>query len=105
MNHHDGSTQAIAEASGNGTGPDCGNAAGRKPRTPPFRVSALPRFRDEQIQHDAYFLWEAAGCPVGRDQEFWFAAQARLRHEAHAPAASHAAKTARDAQPPHRGIR
>lgn len=35
---------------------------------------------EREIQHAAYFLWEAAGRPAGRDQEFWFAARERLRH-------------------------
>lgn len=35
---------------------------------------------EEEIQHAAYFLWEAEGKPVGRDLEIWLAARERLRH-------------------------
>jgi hypothetical protein len=37
---------------------------------------------EKEIQNAAYFLWEEAGRPVGRDQEFWFTARERLRHTA-----------------------
>jgi hypothetical protein len=33
----------------------------------------------EQIAARAYTLWESAGYPDGRDQEFWFAAESELR--------------------------
>ncbi len=33
----------------------------------------------EQIAERAYSLWEMAGYPDGRDQEFWFAAENELR--------------------------
>jgi hypothetical protein len=26
---------------------------------------------EETIRHHAYQLWESAGCPSGRDEEFW----------------------------------
>ena len=35
----------------------------------------------EQIAARAYTLWESAGYPDGRDQEFWFAAESELRDE------------------------
>ena len=35
----------------------------------------------EQIAARAYSLWESAGYPDGRDQEFWFAAENELRDE------------------------
>lgn len=37
---------------------------------------------EAEIQHAAYFLWEAEGCPVGRDVEIWFEAKERLKHRA-----------------------
>jgi hypothetical protein len=40
---------------------------------------------EQTIQHAAYLLWEEAGCPAGRDQEFWFAAQERLRRTVTVP--------------------
>ena len=33
---------------------------------------------EKQIQNLAYKLWEQAGCPQGRDDEFWRAAKAEL---------------------------
>ena len=60
---------------------------------------------EEEISHEAFFLWEKEGRPAGRDRDIWFAARERLRHAA--PAAhelSHRARAAapfaRDAQPP-----
>lgn len=35
----------------------------------------------EQIAERAYTLWEAAGYPDGRDEEFWFAAENELRDQ------------------------
>lgn len=35
----------------------------------------------EQIAERAYWLWESAGHPDGRDQEFWFAAESEIRGE------------------------
>ncbi len=58
------------------------------------------------IQHAAYFLWEAAGRPEGRDQEFWFTAKERLRHRAPVHKLPRVAlSSARNAQPARRGIR
>lgn len=31
--------------------------------------------RTEQIRTAAYLLWKIAGCPDGRDVEFWLAAE------------------------------
>ncbi|AOS43303.1 hypothetical protein Verru16b_00346 [Lacunisphaera limnophila] len=72
----------------------------RPPRAP------APEPSERDIQHAAYLLWEQAGCPPGRDEEFWFSAQARLRHSVHV--ATHfltrpAASRARDAQPDPQG--
>ncbi len=33
---------------------------------------------DEQIRTRAYFLWEADGCPQGKDWEYWMMAQGDL---------------------------
>lgn len=35
----------------------------------------------EQIAERAYTLWESAGYPDGRDEEFWFAAENELRDQ------------------------
>ncbi len=70
------------------------------PRTHPIHP---PEPAEKDIQHAAYFLWEEAGRPEGRDQEFWFAARERLRHTAPVKAVVHklpraAMSTARNAQ-------
>ncbi len=36
---------------------------------------------EEQIQTLAYRLWEEAGCPEGRSDEFWVLAQQQLEKE------------------------
>jgi hypothetical protein len=71
------------------------------PRTHPVHP---PEPAEKDIQHAAYFLWEEAGRPEGRDQEFWFAARERLRHTAPVRATVRklprlAVSTARNAQP------
>jgi hypothetical protein len=33
---------------------------------------------DKQIQNYAYQLWQQAGCPEGKDDEFWHKAKAEL---------------------------
>ena len=40
---------------------------------------ATPSKKD--IAARAYKLWEKAGMPKGRDEEFWHAAEQELRHE------------------------
>jgi Protein of unknown function (DUF2934) len=45
--------------------------------TPEPEASATP----DAIRHRAYFLWEAAGYPAGRDVEFWLAAERDYRKE------------------------
>ncbi len=65
---------------------------------------------EEQIQHAAYYLWEAEGKPAGRDLEIWLTAKERLRHrlpELAVPAhrATRAMSKARNAQPRPGGIR
>lgn len=44
----------------------------------PLEVSAE---REERIRQRAYLLWEADGCPRGRDQEFWERAESLVRLE------------------------
>ena len=69
----------------------------------PRRGPAQPRTPTEgEIQHAAYFLWEEAGKPAGRDLELWLEAKERLRHRA---APTHASSPPRDAQPAHPLIR
>lgn len=33
----------------------------------------------EKVQNLAYQLWQDAGSPDGRDQEFWYAAEVQVR--------------------------
>jgi hypothetical protein len=37
--------------------------------------------REAKIRSRAYDLWEAAGCPEGREQEFWKQAEALIDEE------------------------
>jgi hypothetical protein len=37
---------------------------------------------EEKIRKRAHELWEKAGMPVGRSEEFWFAARAELENAA-----------------------
>lgn len=37
--------------------------------------------REARIRQRAYDLWEAAGQPAGRDQEYWLAAEASVAAE------------------------
>jgi hypothetical protein len=37
---------------------------------------------EEQIRDHAYRLWEAAGKPADREEEFWYEAQRQLSPEA-----------------------
>lgn len=59
-----------------------------KPRT--HHPAQPPVFEptDQQIQHTAYLMWDAAGKPAGRDLEIWLAAKERVKHgtPAHVPA-------------------
>ena len=36
----------------------------------------------EQVQRRAYAMWEADGCPEGRDQAYWFKAVSEIAAEA-----------------------
>jgi len=41
-------------------------------------IQLAPSHNPDQIAGLAYGLWEQAGRPVGRDQEFWFKAEQQL---------------------------
>lgn len=74
------------------------------PRTHHSLRLVVPSEKD--IRHAAYYLWEEAGRPAGRDLEFWFSARERLRHTAPVHLSPRpAASTARNAQPVGVGIR
>jgi len=40
---------------------------------------------EEQIRSYAHQLWEKAGRPAGRDDEFWHAAEVELNAESESP--------------------
>jgi hypothetical protein len=64
------------------------SGADKRPATaPPTGARALPR---ERIAERAYQIWQASGCPAGRDQENWLQAERELG--ATAPAARAAAR-------------
>src|SRR5262249_2125923 len=41
-----------------------------------------PTFLHERIARVAYSIWQAEGCPSGRDKEHWYGALEQLRREA-----------------------
>ncbi|WP_354066430.1 DUF2934 domain-containing protein [Devosia sp. 2618] len=41
---------------------------------------------DRKARETAYFLWEQAGCPWGREKEFWFISLDRCLREREADA-------------------
>lgn len=41
-------------------------------------LRSLAAGTEEDVQVKAYQLWEEAGCPCGRDREFWYQAQSEL---------------------------
>ena len=43
---------------------------------------------EDQIRHYAHQLWEKAGKPEGRDNEFWHAAEVELNAEGGSPDAT-----------------
>ena len=43
--------------------------------------------REARIRERAYHLWEADGCPHGRDRDYWERAEALIGMEDHAGAA------------------
>lgn len=84
-----------------------GGGSGYRPVMNPRIHLARPGEPTESaIQHTAYLLWEEAGRPEGRDQEFWFAARERLRHRGPVHKLPRVAlSSARNAQPARVGIR
>jgi hypothetical protein len=38
----------------------------------------MPSLTEEHIRVRAHQLWEAAGCPEGRENEFWYEAEREL---------------------------
>lgn len=53
----------------------------------------------ESIRERAYHLWQAAGSPADRDDEFWHQAEEAIKHPPEPPAKSRAStKTAPSAR-------
>ena len=42
------------------------------------QTKMTPEQKHKQVQLKAYELWQQAGSPLGRDQEFWYTAVAVL---------------------------
>ena len=42
------------------------------------QTKCTPEQKHKQVQLKAYELWQKAGSPMGRDQEFWYTAVAVL---------------------------
>ena len=42
------------------------------------QTKCTPEQKHQQLQLKAYELWQQAGSPMGRDQEFWYTAVAVL---------------------------
>lgn len=45
------------------------------------RVALSIRDHDEAVRERAYYLWEKAGCPCGREHEFWARASLEIEGE------------------------
>ncbi len=43
---------------------------------------------DDEIRTHAYFLWQADGCPPGRDWDYWLRAKEELCEQREKPAGS-----------------
>jgi hypothetical protein len=41
----------------------------------------MPKHPEEQIRNYAHQLWEKAGCPVGKSEDFWQQAEIELDAE------------------------
>jgi Protein of unknown function (DUF2934) len=50
---------------------------------------------DALIRERAYAIWEASGCPPGRDQEYWFQAANEIASEHAAATANNPVKRVR----------
>ncbi len=61
--------------------------ASKPPRTPkggavlPKQEVQLSEPTEQEIRERAHRLWEQAGRPEGREEEFWHAAEQELRNE------------------------
>ncbi|RME16906.1 MAG: DUF2934 domain-containing protein [Alphaproteobacteria bacterium] len=58
-----------------------------------------PTVTEEQIRLRAYELWQSAGAPHGRDQDFWFQAEAELTTPKKKPAPRRKAAAPKAAKP------
>lgn len=57
--------------------PHTDHAADPAPATP-TAASGLSDAERDQIRRRAYGLWREAGCPQGRDREFWEQAELQV---------------------------
>ena len=46
-------------------------------------VKCSPEQKRQQIERKAYELWQKAGAPMGRDQEFWYTAEILIKNPEH----------------------
>ena len=44
------------------------------------KCSCTPEQKHKQVELKAYELWQQAGSPMGRDQEFWYTAVAVINN-------------------------
>lgn len=40
----------------------------------------MVNYNENAVREAAYFIWQNAGCPAGRDQEFWTMAVEQLNN-------------------------
>jgi hypothetical protein len=52
----------------------------------------MPAFEDHKIRDRAYALWDKAGQPEGREEEFWYDAERELAEEEEVDVSEEAAK-------------
>ena len=45
------------------------------------QTKCTPEQKHKQVELKAYELWQQAGSPIGRDQEFWYTAVAVLENQ------------------------
>jgi hypothetical protein len=50
-----------------------------------IEITEIAMSNESEIRNYAYQLWEKAGCPEGRDDEFWRMAKAELDAESENP--------------------
>ena len=46
-----------------------------------FNFFQFHRFYQNEVSLSAYLDWLQAGCPNGRDEEFWFGAEIKVKKE------------------------